>query len=321
MFGGLPIPAQVAGCNKSSKRIEVEVSQHLLSVAQLYSVKKSIYFCTAHLYSLIRTSIQASYGDKMSKSELVIPTKHGDVRELRMNRPPVNALSKEFLGELRAGIESAPQEGAKAIVLSGSPGRFSAGFDLPLLLGLSREEVAKTWHELYALLGATAASAIPIVAAITGHAIAGGIVMTLFCDRRLMAAGDYKVGMNEVQVGIRIPPVVMHGVRRLVGPRIAEHLTVTGPVVSPQQAYQFGLVDELVEPDFVVPRAVEWCQQFVTLPEDAVRFTRNKARADLVALFADRLQPEEDTFTASWFSASTQNYVRAVVERLGKGKN
>lgn len=256
----------------------------------------------------------------MTNSELVIHIKHGNVQELRMNRPPVNALAKEFLSELRTGIERAPQEGAKAIVLSGSLGRFSAGFDLPLLLGLKREEIAKTWHELYALLQATAVSPIPIAAAITGHALAGGVVITVFCDRRVMAAGDYKFGMNEVQVGIRIPPVVMQGVRRLVGPRIAEHLTVTGPVVSPQQALQFGLVDELVEPGLVVGRAVEWCQQLVALPEDAVRFTRNKARADLVALFEDK-QPKEDTFTESWFSPSTQENVRAVVERLGKGKS
>lgn len=135
-----------------------------------------------------------------------------------------------------------------------------------------------------------------------------------------MAVGDYKFGMNEVQVGIRIPPVVMQGVSRLVGPRIAEHLAVTGPVVSPQQALQFGLVDELVEPGFFVGRAVEWCQQFVALPEDAVRFTRNKARADLVAIFEDQLRPEDDTFSTSWFSPSTQENVCAVVERFGKGK-
>lgn len=109
----------------------------------------------------------------MTNSELIIHIKHGNVRELRMNRPPVNALAKGFLGDLRARIESAPREGAKAIVLSGSPGRFSAGFDLPLLLGLNQEEIAKTWRELYALLRATAVSPIPIVAAITGHALAG----------------------------------------------------------------------------------------------------------------------------------------------------
>jgi enoyl-CoA hydratase/carnithine racemase len=94
---------------------------------------------------------------------LVKQIEHGDVRELRMNRPPVNAFTGEFLGQLRAAIERATQEEMKGIVLSGSPGRFSAGFDLPFLLGLDRNEIAKTWQELYGLLRTIAASQIPIV--------------------------------------------------------------------------------------------------------------------------------------------------------------
>lgn len=256
-------------------------------------------------------------GEQPAREQLVKQIEHGDVRELRMNRPPVNALSGELLGEVRAAMERATKEGAKGIVLSGSPGRFSAGFDLPLLLGLERKEIAKTWQELYGLLRTIAVSPIPTVAAMTGHAIAGGTVIAMFCDRRVMAAGDYKLGLNEVQVGIHLPPVVLACLRRLVGPRVAEYLAVTGPLLSPQQALQFGLVDELDEPDFVVSRAVEWCQGVVALPEAAMS-TRRDARADLVALFEDTSEPEQDSFTASWFSPSTQKHVRAVAERLGK---
>lgn len=256
-------------------------------------------------------------GEQPAREQLVKQIEHGDVRELRMNRPPVNALTGELLGEVRAAMERATKEGAKGIVLSGSPGRFSAGFDLPLLLGLERKEIAKTWQELYCLLRTIAASPIPIVAAMTGHAIAGGMVIAMFCDRRVMAAGDYKLGLNEVQVGIHLPPVVLSCLRRLVGPRVAEHLAVTGSLLSPQQAFQLGLVDELAEPDLVVGRAVEWCQRVVALPEAAMS-ARHDARADLVALFEDTRQPEEDSFTASWFSPSTQKHVRTVAERLGK---
>ena len=89
---------------------------------------------------------------------LVKQIEHGDVRELRMDRPPVNAFTGEFLGQLRAAIERATQQEMKGIVLSGSPGKFSAGFDLPFLLGLDRKEIAKTWQELYGLLRTIAAS-------------------------------------------------------------------------------------------------------------------------------------------------------------------
>jgi 3,2-trans-enoyl-CoA isomerase len=254
----------------------------------------------------------------MNETTQVIPVEHGQVLEVRMNRPPVNALSAEFMTELRTAIERAPQEGAKAIVLSGSPGRFSAGLDVPLLLSLNREEIAGVWRELYALLGTIAASAIPIAAAMTGHAPAGGTVLVMFCDWRVMAAGDYKLGLNEVQVGIQLPPVILAGLRRMVGPRVAEHLAVTGPLVSPQEAMQYGLVDELAEPGLVVHRAVAWCQHLVSLPEAAL-FTRHEARKDLIALFTSDLQPEQARFTESWFSPSTQDLLRAFAGRLGKG--
>jgi Delta3-Delta2-enoyl-CoA isomerase len=167
------------------------------------------------------------------------------------------------------------------------------------------------------LLRAIAASSIPIIAAMTGHAIAGGAVIAMYCDRRIMASGDYKMGLNEVQVGIPLPPIVVACLKRLVGPRMAEYLAVMGPLLSPQQALEYGLVDELDEPDYVVSRAVERCQQLVTLPEAAM-LTRRDARKDLVALFETASESEQNSFTASWFSPSTQKNVRGVVERLGK---
>jgi enoyl-CoA hydratase/carnithine racemase len=247
----------------------------------------------------------------------VISVEHGQVLEVRMNRPPVNALSAEFMTELRTAIERAAQEGAKAIVLSGLPGRFSAGLDIPLLLSLNREEIAGVWHELYALLGTIAASPVPIAAAMTGHAPAGGTVLVIFCDWRVMANGDYKLGLNEVQVGIQLPPVILAGLRRMVGARVAEHLAVTGPLLSPQEAMQYGLVDELAEPGLVVGRAVEWCQHLVSLPEAAL-FTRREARRDLIAMFTNDLASEQARFTESWFSPTTQDLLHAFAGRLGK---
>ncbi|HST10519.1 MAG TPA: enoyl-CoA hydratase/isomerase family protein [Terriglobales bacterium] len=153
-----------------------------------------------------------------------------------MNRPPVNALTSELLSGLREAIERAPRDGRKALILSGLPGKFSAGLDVPLLLKLDTVAVAQLWRELYAVLESIARSPIPVVAAITGHAPAGGTVLALFCDWRVMAQGEYKVGLNEVQVGIPLPPVILGGLQRLVGPRRAEHLGVSGSLMSPQDA-------------------------------------------------------------------------------------
>jgi 3,2-trans-enoyl-CoA isomerase len=243
---------------------------------------------------------------------------HGPVREIRLDRPPVNALSPELIVTLKQAIERAPVDGVKALILSGSPGRYSGGLDVPLLLSLDRPAMAQLWRHFYALLGAIARSTIPSAAAITGHAPAGGMVLALFCDWRVMSDGDYKIGLNEVQVGIPIPPVILAGVRRLVGPRVGERLAVSGALVNSREALTLGVVDELAPMETTTARALEWCHRMLALPPEAMESTRLLARADLAAIFEADLEPELKLVIERWWRSETQNTLRALVKRLGK---
>ena len=246
---------------------------------------------------------------------------HGPIRELRLDRPPVNALSPELIVALKKAIQVAPDEGACALIFSGASGRFSGGLDVPLLLGLERSAMADLWREFYGLLATIAGSVVPIVAAITGHAPAGGTVLVLFCDWRVMAEGDYKVGLNEVQIGLPLPPLILRGLQRLVGFRHAERLAVGGELLSSRDAAQLGLVDELAPPEQVTPRALEWCQRMVALPAEAMNSTRRAARADMAALFETNLEPELQHVMETWCSPSTQATLHALAARLGKKAN
>ncbi len=176
-------------------------------------------------------------------------------------------------------------------MLSGSPGMFSAGMDVPALLKLDRPAMDALWREFYSLLGAIASSPIPIAAAITGHAPAGGTVLALFCDHRIAAEGDWKIGLSEVQVGLPLPPVLMWALRRQVSARAAERLAVGGLLITPHEAALCGLVDEVVPAEEVVGRALKWCEDLVALPRTAMETTRRQARADFVREFdQDRSQ-------------------------------
>jgi 3,2-trans-enoyl-CoA isomerase len=245
---------------------------------------------------------------------------HGPVREIRLSRPPANALSPELIAALGEAVTGAPKEGFRALVLSGSPGWFSGGLDVPQLLPLDRAAIRETWESLYRLMLGLAASPIPVAAAITGHSPAGGAVLGIFCDLRVMAEGEFKIGLNEVAVGIPLPVAIFRAFVRLVGPHQAERLSVTAGMVSPAEALRIGFVDEVAPLDRVVPRAVEWCQGLLALPPVAMARTREHARADLVRIVEEGLAGELDPLVEMWFSDETQSVLRALVERLAAKK-
>ncbi len=246
----------------------------------------------------------------------------GGILELRLNRPPANALSPELIAALETAVAGAPGAGARALVLSGRPGMFSAGLDVPALLQLGRDEIRETWRVLYAALRTLAASPIPVAAAITGHSPAGGAVLSLYCDTRIMAkaaAGEkeFRIGLNEVQVGLPMPPVIYRALAWAVGNQRASLLGGGGLLVTSDEAFRLGFVDELQPTDRVVERAVAWCGERLALPPRAHDFTRNLGRQTLLAVF-EGADKELDGLVDVWFSPETHGAMTALVERLKK---
>ena len=241
-----------------------------------------------------------------------------EIRELRLARPPVNALNPEMVETLLEAVRSAQTDGTRALVLSGSPGLFSAGLDVPELLELDRDGMVSFWNGLFGLLEALARSPIPVATAITGHSPAGGTVLALFSDYRIQAQGDFKLGLNEVQVGLVVPPVIHQALVRLIGPYPAERHLVAGQMISADRALEIGLVDELQPADQVVSRAVDWCRAHLALPQHSMLATRALCRADLGGLFDDPKALDADGFAEFWFRDETQATLKGMVEKLRK---
>jgi enoyl-CoA hydratase/carnithine racemase len=240
----------------------------------------------------------------------------GGIRELRLARPPVNALDPDLVRALREAVQSAPREGMNALLISGAPGIFSAGLDVPALLALDRAGMRAFWSEFLGMCAALARSPVPVVAAITGHSPAGGAVIALFCDFRVMAHGAYRIGLNEVQVGLTVPSVIRAALARLVGPHRAERLLVSGAMLESEAARAIGFVDELADVDHVVARALNWLEELLKLPRQAMSSTRELSRADLAGLFADPGSLPLDALLEMWFAPEAQHTLHAMVERL-----
>lgn len=238
------------------------------------------------------------------------------IREIQLARPPVNALDLELVRGLRGAIEAAVLDNARGIVLSGAQGLFSAGVDVPALLVCDRAGVREYWREFFALCATLARSPIPLVAAITGHSPAGGAVLALFCDYRVMASGPFRIGLNEVQVGLIVPESIQLALRRIVGTYRAERLLVAGAMIESDAALACGFVDELTGVDQVTTRAIHWLGELLALPSNAMLTTRRLARADLAHAYADVDALPLDEFVDAFFHPETQAVLQALVARL-----
>ena len=255
---------------------------------------------------------------------LVETIEHGPIREIRLARPPVNALDTGLCRALIDSLNAAMGEGVRGLVLSGGDKVFSAGLDVPHLLshGDNRTALADSWHAFFGAARTLAESRVPVVAALSGHAPAGGCVLALCCDYRVMArsadpARPYAIGLNETQVGLVAPEGIQQLLRRVVGPYRAERMLIAGELVPAERAFEIGLVDELAAAEDVVPRALAWLQQLLSLPQAPMLQTRRIARADLaLALDADNIQL--DRFIEAWYEPDTQAALQAMVAKLRK---
>lgn len=244
---------------------------------------------------------------------------HDQVRELRLARPPVNALNPALMGALRDAIARAVADGKTALLLSGGPGMFTAGLDVPELLTLDPVGLRAMWELFFALLSDLAHCPIPIGAALTGHSPAGGTVLALYADHRVMADGPkYRIGLNEVQVGLPVPGVLLRALTFLCGERQAARLATGGLLIDPAEALRVGLVDEVAPEAEVVPRALAWAKELASRPPTALRLTRALARRPLCDAFAAVDPAMLDGVVAQWFSQETQAVLQALVARLRK---
>jgi enoyl-CoA hydratase/carnithine racemase len=251
---------------------------------------------------------------------------HGDIIEIRLARAPVNALDPTLCDALREAVATGVRDGARGIALTGGPSVFSAGLDVPYLMSLGDDRAAlmHAWGAFFGAARALVASPVPVAVGMAGHAPAGGCVLALCCDYRVMArspdpAKPFRIGLNETQVGLVAPEGIQRLLRRVVGPHRAERLLVGGLMPTTDEALAIGLVDEACAVDDAVSRTLGWLQALAALPRQPVLDTRAIARADAI----DALDPRHvqlEHFVDGWYAPDTQAALRAVLERLGKGR-
>lgn len=236
---------------------------------------------------------------------------------VKMNRGKVNPINTEFLHQMHTLVHEVNQDSAiRGVILTGQEHYFSAGVDVVELFGYDAAAVRHFWSSLLDLLADLVASPKAWIAAISGHSPAGGCVLALCCDYRVMAQGDYKIGLNEVPVGIVVPVSILDLYASVIGTRLAYQYLLDGRLLSAVEALSVGLVDEVVPMAQVVPQAMLKLQQYLALSPVAWQTTKCHLRQPLVQTLRDQTALE-DTLT-HWWSPETRASLQALVARLKK---
>ena len=203
------------------------------------------------------------------------------VAVVRLDDGKANAVSHELIAELRGALDRAESE-ASAVVIAGRAGRFSAGFDLATMTAGpdSARDLVSAGCELLLRIYLHPQ---PVVAACTGHALAAGALLLLASDRRVGAAGDFKIGLNEVAIGLRLPIFAAELARDRLSKRHFTQATILARIYDPHEACDAGYLDAVEDPERVVEVACAEARTLGALPARALGQTKSVVRGPLAA--------------------------------------
>ena len=245
-------------------------------------------------------------------------------RVLRLSSPPVNSLSLEVLQDLASSIAEAEHDPeCRAVVLaSGVNGVFSAGLDINEMHQPDPERLRRFWAALQDVWIRLSSSKVATVAAIEGHAPAGGCLLSVACDWRIMSTGDpakgrpFTIGLNETRLGIVAPPWLIKAFQYAVGTRRADIMLQTGALVTAERAAEVGLIDEAVDHADVMVRAAEGVGNLLAVPDVARHRTKMITRGPMLErLLGDRKADTED-FAIFCESPPVQGSLSAYLDAL-----
>jgi enoyl-CoA hydratase len=246
--------------------------------------------------------------------------RHGTTAVVRLAHGKASAMDVELLRALReAFARLAADPGMRAIVLTGTGSIFCAGLDLRRLLDGGRPYIAELLPALEDCVLELFACEKPVVAALNGHAIAGGCVLACGCDVRLLAFAwpglrSPKLGVPELKVGVPFPPAVLETVRYPLTPAAFQALALRGQLWDGEEALARGLVDELVLPAELLSRGLAVAAELGAFPAASFAHTKRLARAVALERARTTSRATRDALVAAWSSDEVLGAVRGYVE-------
>ena len=219
----------------------------------------------------------------------------GGLALLQIDRPPANAIDLALLDELVGAVERIPFDPPRALVIAGRAGFLSAGINVKTVPHYGPGEQRRMVSGINRMLLAAYGLELPVVAAVTGHAIGGGMLLTLCADYRVAStAGRY--GIPGVKVGVPYPQAAIGVARAELAPHAARRLMLGNWLIDADECVRQGAFDEALAPARVLDRALEMARELATL--DTTMYARTKLELRAAALGAMRVAAESDPLLA-----------------------
>jgi enoyl-CoA hydratase len=236
----------------------------------------------------------------MDKSTIKIEKQDG-LAIMYLDKPPVNAIDRRLVDDsMKCLSELAADKEVRALIITGSGKCFSAGLDLKVAPYYSLSEQRQMIEELNAIVLRLYGFPIPTVAAVNGHAIAGGFILALSCDYRIGTTSECKIGVTESRVGIPFPASTMEVLSAELSPPVARKMTLVGRNFGPMEAFQNGVLDELQPADQVLSRAREAALDLGGMPREAYAQIKLQLRGNTIRRIQQVIEEGSDPLLNSW---------------------
>jgi enoyl-CoA hydratase/carnithine racemase len=237
---------------------------------------------------------------------------------LGLDNGTTNALNLHFLNVISRNLHEFRDDASinGLVITSSNEKFFSIGFDIPQLFESTMNEVIEFYKTFNSLCLELYTFPKPVIAAIIGHAIAGGCILAICCDYRSIAEGKKLMGLNEIKLGLPVPYPADCILTQLVGPQTAREMVYTGEFYAPDELIQLGLVDQVLPVKDVLLKSIEKAKSLGAMPHTAFSIIKRN-RVELVeAQIKFKLAEKEQIFIERWQAEDTQKLLKEAIKKF-----
>ncbi len=236
---------------------------------------------------------------------------------LQLDRGRTNAINAEMVAELSQMVRHVENDASIAgLIITGKEGFFSAGLDLIELYNYDEPAIRKFWTDFLDLVKTLVAFKKPMITAISGHSPAGGCVLALCSDYRIMVEGKFIIGLNEIPVGIIVPQSIFHLYAFWLGEAKAYRNLLEGKLMRVDEALESGLIDEIVPAESILHAAERQMTKYIQMDANTWQQSKTNMRTELLAKVSIDQTDMLELMLAQWWSAATRSILKTIIQNL-----